>query len=373
MVDFSPRDVEPQSGKTMEAMHRAGGLVAIGIPVLLYFAGTAAVDRDWALFAILSTSIFAVVGTFLASRGITRGSPRLYPMLACISLLMLYVVHHSAVEHSRALWFFTLPVIVLTGLRPIGGAIWTLVCIGIATVIMVVTPQGQDTMTYAPAFIVRFAITATVITGALLWTDLLVERYRETALRQHEALVQEAKRLEEEIAQRKALELELRVLATTDSLTDLLNRRAFFSALASEVQRCQRLARPLALLVLDIDHFKEINDRFGHPAGDAALAHLSTVIRHTLRGIDLIGRIGGEEFAIILVEADVTATPPIGERLLQSVRASPVVLASGERLPMTISIGSSQAQQEDTVETLVKRADDALYAAKSGGRDRYCA
>lgn len=362
-----------QSGTPAEGIQRAGALLAIGVPVLIYFAATAAMAGDLPLFWILAVTIGVIGTTFVFGRGRSLEASALIPMLACVSMLMLYVVRHSAVEHSRALWFFTLPVIALTALRPVAGALWSLCCIVIAVVLMATVPEGGASPPYAPAFIVRFAITACVITGALMWTDILVARYRATASEQHATLEQEARRLEQEIAQRKALELELRVLATTDPLTDLLNRRAFFGALENELQRSLRLGRPLALVILDVDHFKEINDRFGHPAGDAALVHLSRTLRQTLRGIDLIGRIGGEEFAAILLETEVTATPPIGERLLASVRSAPVLLPDGTPLPMTISIGGSQAQPGDSIEALIKRADDALYQAKAEGRDRYCA
>lgn len=362
-----------QAAQPFEVRPRVLALIAIGTPVLIYFGVTAALAGDWPLFGLLAATVLAVGITFVTYRKGTVAPGAVVPVMLCLTVLMLYVVRHSGPEHSRALWFFILPVIILTSQPPRIGAIWSFAAIAAAVAIMVTTPDSDATTAYAPAFVVRFAITASVIAGVVLWSEILMLRYREAALSQTSALAAEAQRLEEEVAQRKALELERRVLATTDPLTDLLNRRAFFSALESELQRSLRLGRPLALIVLDVDHFKDINDRYGHPTGDAALAHLSRVLRHTLRGIDLFGRIGGEEFAAVLLETDVTATPPIGERLLTSVRSSPVTLADGTHLPMTISIGGSQAQPEDTVETLVKRADDALYQAKADGRDRYCA
>lgn len=174
-----------------------------------------------------------------------------------------------------------------------------------------------------------------------------------------------------DIRERKATEQELLRLATTDGLTGLLNRRAFNTEADALIALARRYRHPLSLLVLDVDRFKSINDRFGHPAGDAVLRSLATTLNGALRGCDVVGRLGGEEFAIVLPETPPDGAQELGERLLAAVRTGPVPW--GEQvLGLTISIGLAwmDAGGNDDLEHLLKRADEALYRAKNSGRDR---
>ncbi len=159
-------------------------------------------------------------------------------------------------------------------------------------------------------------------------------------------------------------------LATTDTLTGLLNRAAFLEAVDRELDRAIRYARPLALLVLDVDRFKSINDTYGHAGGDRALAHLGQVMRAVLRRSDVAGRLGGDEFAVLLPESDVGGARDFGERIRKAVAASHA--RDPERAASyTISIGATARGTTDRdTATLVAHADKALYAAKRSGRDR---
>jgi diguanylate cyclase (GGDEF)-like protein len=164
---------------------------------------------------------------------------------------------------------------------------------------------------------------------------------------------------------------ELRLLATRDPLTGLLNRRAFDTALAEEAERARRLGHPLVLVMLDLDHFKSINDTRGHPSGDAALAAVARVLESGVRSIDKVARIGGEEFAVLLMETDACDGFAVAERLVAQVRGQPIAMAGGEPLAVTISAGvASLPMHADADTTLLASADKALYAAKHGGRDR---
>ncbi|MEW5903932.1 MAG: sensor domain-containing diguanylate cyclase [Pseudomonadota bacterium] len=173
-----------------------------------------------------------------------------------------------------------------------------------------------------------------------------------------------------DITERKRLQAELERQAHHDYLTELDNRGYFMQRATLEVARAQRYAKPMALLMLDIDNFKQINDRYGHQAGDKVLRTLAATCRQTLRGIDLIGRIGGEEFAVVLPEASATQAHEVAERLRKDIAAAQVDSA-GESLNFTVSIGIVDlVAGETSLDALLRAADQALYAAKAAGKDR---
>ncbi|MBX9816944.1 MAG: GGDEF domain-containing protein [Burkholderiaceae bacterium] len=157
-------------------------------------------------------------------------------------------------------------------------------------------------------------------------------------------------------------------LANHDSLTGARSRRALMEAAAHELQRARRYGQPLALLMMDIDHFKSINDQHGHLAGDRVLVQFAQTVRSTLRNSDLLGRYGGEEFMVLLPATEAEAALAAAERMRQAVAAQP----SAEGRPAcTVSIGMAKATPNDTqVEALITRADAALYRAKAAGRNR---
>ena len=158
-------------------------------------------------------------------------------------------------------------------------------------------------------------------------------------------------------------------LANHDFLTDLPNRRQLEQTLAVSTAQAARSGLPCAALVIDIDHFKRLNDRFGHPVGDRVLREISRRLRQELRAGSTLGRWGGEEFVVVAPQTELREAQQLGERLLYAVRADPV---AGEHL-VTISIGVTSYRSGDTPETLIARADRALYRAKQAGRDRLAA
>lgn len=166
------------------------------------------------------------------------------------------------------------------------------------------------------------------------------------------------------------LNLDLARKSQVDVLTGLLNRRSFDEAMERAVRRAQRIAGPLSLLVIDIDHFKVVNDLWGHQAGDAVLAAIGGVLsRLPGRAQDTAARYGGEEFAVILPDTDETGCDVVGAALLAALRAENIPHPSGGRV--TASIGGATARGEKLAD-LFAAADAALYAAKDGGRDLYC-
>jgi diguanylate cyclase (GGDEF)-like protein/PAS domain S-box-containing protein len=160
--------------------------------------------------------------------------------------------------------------------------------------------------------------------------------------------------------------------AVRDHLTGIANRRAFFDAAETELQRWRRMPRPLSLLLIDADHFKNINDRHGHPVGDAVLHHIAGQMSATFRQVDVVARIGGEEFAVLLPSADLASALRVAERLRATLAAQRAATDAGP-VGCTVSIGvATMDDQTASVDALLKRADEALYAAKNGGRNRVC-
>lgn len=165
----------------------------------------------------------------------------------------------------------------------------------------------------------------------------------------------------------------LKALTLTDALTGLANRRNFDARLALEFSRRQRSERPLALLLLDVDHFKLYNDHYGHPAGDLVLKELAQILRLSVaRASDLPARIGGEEFAVLLPETDAAGATALAALIRQNLQKRCIPHADSPLAPyMTVSIGIALAGAE-SVDAFVSRADNALYKAKHAGRDRAC-
>ncbi|WP_435105060.1 diguanylate cyclase [Arhodomonas sp. AD133] len=173
-----------------------------------------------------------------------------------------------------------------------------------------------------------------------------------------------------DITGRKRAEAALRALASTDPLTGLPNRRELLAQSAREVARARRGDAALSLLLIDIDHFKAVNDHYGHAVGDHALQAIAALLESECRAGDLASRIGGEEFVLLLPDADINAATTIAERLRDCILHSPVA-AGGEALRLTVSIGvTTFAPGDRDFETMLARADTAMYAAKSAGRNR---
>jgi diguanylate cyclase (GGDEF)-like protein len=171
--------------------------------------------------------------------------------------------------------------------------------------------------------------------------------------------------LEEAQKQLQELNDELSEQSLTDALTNLKNRRAFDRLLANEYARSLRTRSPLALLMVDVDHFKAYNDQYGHLAGDQALQAVAAAIKSQARAYDHVARYGGEEFAVILPDTQVADTRAVAERIRQAVQALP-----GLHRPVAVSVGAAMAEAKTDPTDLVNRADQALYQAKQAGRNR---
>jgi len=158
--------------------------------------------------------------------------------------------------------------------------------------------------------------------------------------------------------------------ARVDPLTGVFSRRAFNEAAETEMQRALRYGQPLSLIMVDIDHFKQVNDTYGHTTGDSVLASFAATLAQEVREVDVIGRLGGEEFAVLLPNTDVTEALRVAERMRLAV-ASGNLQADGELLRYTASFGVAAFDpRELSLNRFIDRADAALYEAKRSGRNR---
>jgi two-component system cell cycle response regulator len=160
-------------------------------------------------------------------------------------------------------------------------------------------------------------------------------------------------------------------MAITDGLTNLSNRKQLDTLLAEEIPRAQRHGRDLSLLMFDIDHFKSVNDTYGHLTGDSVLRNLSSILQKRLRPNDKLGRYGGEEFCAILPETSLSSAVIIADELRTMVGTHPFN-AEGKDIRVTVSIGVGCLRPDMTMEQLYKAADDMLYQAKRTGRNKVC-
>jgi diguanylate cyclase (GGDEF)-like protein len=201
--------------------------------------------------------------------------------------------------------------------------------------------------------------------GHYVWLETCCSPYLNPASERYEWILAVAR----DITDRKHREHRLHELSTTDSLTGALNRGAYLSCLRSGLETADHVFQRVSLMIFDIDHFKTINDTWGHAAGDLVLACVGEICRTALRDHDVFGRIGGEEFSLMLAGQSLNDAALLAERLrkkFESVR----VEFHGEWLSFSVSFGVAERQSHEGVESLLHRADMGLYAAKHNGRNR---
>ena len=189
--------------------------------------------------------------------------------------------------------------------------------------------------------------------------------------RAFDAVIRERREAQAQATRMHGLNLQLEAISVTDELTGMYNRRYFFERLEEYLRAARRHRLPLSVMMIDIDHFKRVNDTYGHPAGDRVLRTIADLIRSGLRASDISARYGGEEFVILLPYTDEAEATRLAHRLLNTVAGHPFPLPP-EAGPVTISIGLSQLDVEHPLsgEALIARADGALYQAKRDGRNQ---
>lgn len=170
----------------------------------------------------------------------------------------------------------------------------------------------------------------------------------------------------EDITERKLAEEELKRLASTDKLTEAYNRTKFNEIIGREIERVKRYNHPLSVIIFDIDHFKNVNDRYGHSAGDYVLRTIADIVRENIRKIDYFVRWGGEEFMIISLETSLKEAYTLAERIRETIET----YTFNDVGKVTVSLGVTEFKEDDTEDSLIKRADDAMYEAKKKGKNR---
>lgn len=212
--------------------------------------------------------------------------------------------------------------------------------------------------------------------GSRFWGSMLISPLRDPALAPGASpLLDNGKEpayslIMRDITERREASEQHRLATACDHLTGITNRRAFFEAADREIARRKKSPRPLSLVLFDADHFKAVNDTYGHPAGDAVLCHLAKLLTSTFRQVDVVARVGGEEFAVLLPSTDSQTALKIANRLRENVESS-VVEVDGVKIRCTVSAGvASMDDGIGNLDALMKMADKALYLAKASGRNR---
>lgn len=201
------------------------------------------------------------------------------------------------------------------------------------------------------------------ITGMRRW----LECYDRVLARDESGRVTQMLRVANDITDRRNLETWLQEQASTDAMTHASNRSHLLASTESEIRRARRYGHPLALLILDLDKLKQINDEYGHVAGDKAICHVAETCRESMRASDLLGRFGGDEFVVLMPQVDLDAAQRLGERISASLRSAPITV-DGAAILVTACFGAAQLNgTADTLNELLRRADEALYRAKSEG------
>lgn len=184
--------------------------------------------------------------------------------------------------------------------------------------------------------------------------------------------VREEGKLRQMTASLSARSLTLEHAALTDGLTGMHNRRYFDDALSEYLQEFQRINRPIGLMILDLDHFKQVNDTYGHDTGDEVLRTVAACLKDMTRYHDIVARLGGEEFAIVAPNMDIEVLSRFAERIRKAIASQPIA-AGNVRLTVTTSVGLAVWDRRESMEDLYRRADACLYQAKRQGRNRICA
>lgn len=225
----------------------------------------------------------------------------------------------------------------------------------------------------------RYRIRKAILNGKSLRTELM--KYSKDGqshwldmnimpLRNADGIIEHYASIERDLTRYKKMERQLANMALFDSLTGALSRAAFMQHAGKEFKRAQRYSRPLSVIMVDIDHFKRINDQHGHAAGDHVLQIFVEAIEEEIRSTDVIGRIGGEEFALLLPDTTQHAAGYLAERVRQRIMKYPYI-AGKMLIEVTASLGVAIINSDDLeFKTMLQRADEALYAAKHGGRNR---
>lgn len=300
-----------------------------------------------------------------------RATLRWYDGLALLGALVVFLGFFSA-HRGTFLGVNLRPVLLLLSVIYVAARFslraTTLALVATAVLLLYVTKSGQQPYGDLPAGQTAILVQEFLFSMSVMALSIaaLLSQLRANA-RELEA------RVHDRTAELSEANRRLEKLAVTDSLTGLLNRRALFSHLRREIDRARRSGQEMALIMFDIDHFKQVNDRHGHAAGDAVLRHVASAAAKIVRSTDVLARYGGEEFVVVAPETDRAHALRLAERMREGLRSSEVAV-DNQALRVTASFGVAMLNADDKEpERVLNRADEALYAAKTKGRDRVVA
>lgn len=321
--------------------------------------------------SVIAGNIMSIVGLLIALHGIRiffARPGRVRFNVAIIAIYLLTALYYVVVENSVAMRIVLISSLVATITAVAGYEFLTL-------------DKKARRFVHSFAAYLFFAFSVLLFTRAVLTftlspiADLFIPNWIQSSsfvvfnlfavMWTFTYMVLNSQRLQEEL---ETAQIELERLATTDYLTGLSNNRAFFERATSEVVRSQRHDIPLSLAVFDIDHFKRVNDTFGHPGGDRMLRELAAVCRRMTRQNDMIARLGGEEFGLLLTHADIRAARVAAENFRAAIERL-IVEFDAENIFVTASFGVTELREDDSLETFLARADNCLYQAKDLGRN----
>jgi len=205
--------------------------------------------------------------------------------------------------------------------------------------------------------------------GMIALVSANTNRHIRKATADHLQVLALTERLQQALDIEKQLRDELDKRANTDELTAIFNRRGLMTQLNIELARCRRFTHSIAALMIDIDHFKQVNDNYGHAGGDTAITVMVAAVQQQLRDTDIFGRMGGEEFLLLLPEIDQANAIAVAERIRERIANTDIAFPA-RTIRITVSIGVATYRADDDADSLLARADDALYVAKDSGRNR---
>lgn len=350
------RGLDPvQAGE--DVRRRLFGLVflAITTPVVLAFAVQDLLAGNLGQGMVELAFTLTLVGIGVLIVVLRHADGAFYAVLTALGVLLAFLILDDSVGYARLYWFYLAAPVATFTLGRFRGMIITFVYL-VLVLALVGTSAPPHVALDQPALL-RFVVSYMML-GALMYvSEMARERIQRTLLFEHRQLL--------------AAYDEIRRLSITDSLTGAYNRQFLTDRLPAEVERARRYVRALSIVMFDVDHFKSLNDTYGHPTGDAYLRMLAATVRRAVRAeVDWLARYGGEEFLLVLPETDAAAASRVAERLRTTVSAMTLV-AGEQNVGRTASFGVSTLEPDiRDAEDLIRVADERLYSAKHAGRNR---
>jgi len=342
---------------------------SVGIPVLCAFSTYHLISQNYSDGVFIAGVALFLIGSYLSFKFVKRAE---YIYRACVSLLgvfFLYYVYVGGDQGSKLLWMYLFPLIAffMTG-RAYGLLFSTSALFIVGFLFFSQKMAWFDSHIYENEIQLRFIITYSMVSAFTFIFEHMRYQYQKAMEKEHTLLLDKQKELTKANA-------EIRILSLNDHLTGCYNRLYLNKYFSMEVQRSQRYSKPLSIIMCDIDHFKKVNDTYGHQTGDSVLKTVALIIRsHVREDIDWVARYGGEEFIIVLPETQFTKALIVADRLLQVVASNPIKIDE-QSITVTASFGvtgtgvgcSTKVVDQDA---FINIADRLLYCAKNQGRNQ---